>query len=281
MHVSSRLLCFWPGLARLWTKGDGSSLALALGFALILNLALISSFLWPELFGRGFPTMIWPILGVIWIVSAYISHQELAIRSQSREIVRESDSPVPDTLFIQAQREYLRGNWSDAEKLLRNRLQFRPRDSEARLLLATSYRHQGKTELALQELTVLQRFDESAPWIIEIEQEIALNVQRREDLPDNQQDNEIVERDLLLQDSQDLPKTEHSISNLSPTNLSDQDRPGSGRDGLREQVVEFADEEGDYEEGDDEEGDDTNVVAEENSRSERASPEKSQRHRAA
>jgi hypothetical protein len=138
-------------------------------------------------------------------------------------------------------------------------------------LLATSYRHQGKTELALQELTVLQRFDESAPWIIEIEQEIALNVQRREESPDNQQDNEIVERDLLLKDSPDLPKTEHSISNLSPANLSDQDRPGSGRDGLREQVVEFADTD----------GADADVVAEENTRSERASPEKSQRQRAA
>lgn len=167
MLNSSWLLCLWPGLARLWTRGEWASLILAIGFGAMLNLALVSSLRWPELLGSGFPTLIWPILTGIWIVSALISHYEL----KQRRIKRNSSadlSPVPDTLFIQAQREYLKRNWEAAETMLQRRLQFRPRDVEARLLLATMLRRLGRWDESLLELETLGRFDESEPWTFEI-----------------------------------------------------------------------------------------------------------------
>lgn len=170
MHVTSWLLCLWPGLARSWTKGDWSSLALAITFAAMLNLALVTSFKWPEMLGDGFATMIWPILAAVWIVSAMISHQELYTR-QKRPQTAADLSPVPDTLFIQAQREYLRGNWADAESMLRRRLQFRVRDVESRLLLATLLRHRQRYVDASVELDTLARFDESEAWKFELERE--------------------------------------------------------------------------------------------------------------
>ncbi|MEZ6093819.1 MAG: hypothetical protein R3C03_06225 [Pirellulaceae bacterium] len=173
MQFSSRVLCLWPGLARLWTKGDWASMGLAMGFALLLNVAMVSSFIWPELLGKSFPTVVWPVLGFVWIVSAFVSHQHLNwLESQVRGIAVDS-SPIPDTLFNQAQREYLKGNWSEAEILLKRRLQFRIRDVEARLLLATLYRRRGRLGESLHELQTLKRFDECQPWQFEIDRELS------------------------------------------------------------------------------------------------------------
>ncbi len=170
MHVTSWLLCLWPGLARSWTRGDWPSLALAITFAAMLNLALVTSFKWPELLGDGFPTLIWPILAAVWIVSAMISHHDLSARQKKQQTAADL-SPVPDTLFIQAQREYLKGNWADAETLLNRRLRFRSRDVESRLLLATLLRHRHRFADASVELETLARFDESEPWKFELDRE--------------------------------------------------------------------------------------------------------------
>ncbi len=76
-----------------------------------------------------------------------------------------------DTLFIQAQREYLGGHWEEAEMLLRRCLQTTPRDIEARLLLSTMLRHSRRLEEASEELTTILKFDESSNWIFEIRRE--------------------------------------------------------------------------------------------------------------
>jgi hypothetical protein len=190
MHVTSWLLCLWPGLARSWTKGDWPSLALAITFGAMLNLALVTSFKWPELLGDGFPTLIWPILAAVWIVSAMISHHELFTR-QKRPQTAADLSPVPDTLFIQAQREYLRGNWADAESLLKRRLQFRSRDVESRLLLATLLRHRYRFVDARVELDTLARFDESEVWKFELERERQLLELDQQQLSDRESAQEL------------------------------------------------------------------------------------------
>lgn len=183
MAYSSWLLCLWPGLARLWTRGEWPSLILAVAFGILLNLALISSFRWPELLGAGFPTFIWPILTGIWVVSALVARHELRILNARRNSSEEV-AAVPDTLFIQAQREYLRRNWDAAETMLRRRLQFRPRDAEARLLLATIYRRRQRWAEAIDELDTLQRFDEAEGWQFEIAAERAAIVAQQADVPD-------------------------------------------------------------------------------------------------
>ena len=63
-----------------------------------------------------------------------------------------ADPEQPDTLFNQAQREYLGGHWKEAEMLLERRIANAPRDMESRLLLATLFRHSRRLEQAGEEL---------------------------------------------------------------------------------------------------------------------------------
>jgi len=81
---------------------------------------------------------------------------------------------APDTLFIQAQSEYLRGHWEEATGLLVRQIRKNPRDVEARLLLATLFRHTREYEKAKVELANAQKFDEAIEWRIEIDREFEL-----------------------------------------------------------------------------------------------------------
>jgi hypothetical protein len=49
MMTFYRLLCLWPGLARLWLRGDLRGLLAAVGFAGLLNAALVATLIWPEI----------------------------------------------------------------------------------------------------------------------------------------------------------------------------------------------------------------------------------------
>ena len=161
----TRALCLWPGLAGLWLRGQWSSLVLAVGFALLLNLALAGSFLWPDLPGSRFSLVAWPILATGWILSFVLSWKALDRWSAGDETV----APGDDTLFIQAQTEYLKGDWELCQQFLVRRLHQQPRDLESRLLLATVLRRCGEIEAAREQLTVIKRIDGWQTW----EQEIA------------------------------------------------------------------------------------------------------------
>lgn len=171
MNWGSRLLCLWPGLARLWLRGDGYSLALAVFYSILLNLALISSLIWPDYLGSRFLLVAWPLLASVWVISFWVSWRSLPQwLSVGQRIAAEPDNRL-DTLFNVAQREYLKGNWVDARDLLERRLQLRPRDAEARLLLVGVLRQVGRLSQALEELQRLEGLDESRPWSFEINRE--------------------------------------------------------------------------------------------------------------
>ena len=171
MRWDKFLMCCWPGLSRLWLRGHWSALLVAIGFGVLLNLALVSTFLWPNSLGATFPMVVWPTLCLVWVVSCWVTIRTLpdvmAVGRQSRE----NTEKTGDTLFNQAQREYLRGNWIDAEKLLARRLELEPRDMESRLLLATLLRHSRRLARARSELDSMQKFDESINWKFEIRRE--------------------------------------------------------------------------------------------------------------
>ena len=171
MRWAPYLICCWPGLARLWTKGHSSSLVVAIGFAVLLNLALVSTFLWPTSLGITFPLVAWPTLLLIWTTSAVVTYRSIPDELAEVRHGRKNVEEVTDTLFNQAQREYLRGHWTDAEKLLKRRLHSKPRDIESRLLLATLLRHSRRLKEASEELDGLLKLDESIQWKFEISRE--------------------------------------------------------------------------------------------------------------
>ena len=57
----------WPGLPQLWFAGAWTGLALAAGFAALLNLAWVCSRLWTELLSPEIQTVIWLATGMIWL----------------------------------------------------------------------------------------------------------------------------------------------------------------------------------------------------------------------
>ena len=195
MRWGQLLLCGWPGLAHLWLRGSYPGLILAIGFSLVLNLALVSTFLWPALLGEFIPAIAWPIIFLVWLVSTWTSFDLVerlsAPPKMSSELERNDfsaeksriinydsqsdlDETLSHTLFNRAQLEYLKGHWTTAETLLKERLNQAERDIEARLLLATLFRHTGKLELATDQLGQMERFDDSVHWNFEIQRERSL-----------------------------------------------------------------------------------------------------------
>lgn len=171
MRWGPTILCGWPGLARLWTKGDWSSLWIAIGFSLLVNLTLVSTFVWPQLLGDSFPAVAWPLILVVWIASALVAYRslpELLSVGSAPDVI---DSTADDTLFIRGQAEYLKGSWTEAEKLLVRQLKKNPRDVQSRLYLATLYRHTRRLALAREQLIEIKKFDESIHWDFEIHRE--------------------------------------------------------------------------------------------------------------
>jgi hypothetical protein len=207
MNWGQLLLCGWPGLAHLWLRGSYTALVWAIGFSLLLNLALVATFLWPALLGVLFSAVVWPIIFLVWLVSSWTSVnmvQKLSVppRMSSEQertdfsaeksgIINHDDQSdlstvVSHTLFNRAQREYLKGHWTQAETLLKQRLEQAERDIEARLLLATLFRHSGKLDLAVHQLEQMRRFDDAVHWNFEIQRELQLIELIRQDQQNDQ-----------------------------------------------------------------------------------------------
>lgn len=184
------ILCGWPGLPGLWFRGRTSSLLVAIGFAILLNLALVSSFLWPWSLGETFPVVAWPMILLIWSTSSWVAYRQIPDLMAAPTSEKVASPERPDTLFIQAQREYLGGHWEEAETLLERQIRRQPRDVEARLLLATMLRHSRRLAEAEQQLAETLKFDESIEWKFEIDRERQLIELIQQDELDQSLENE-------------------------------------------------------------------------------------------
>jgi hypothetical protein len=155
----------WPGLPQLWWRGAWSGLVLAVGFAALLNLALLASLVWTEWLGSMSRTSLWGLVMTLWCCSSGFAWWICR---------RENDPCGPKSardLFPDAQDQYLKGNWLETERLLHDLLRRDETDAEAALLLATLYRHTGRWDEADAELRRLERRDVAAGWRREIEDE--------------------------------------------------------------------------------------------------------------
>jgi hypothetical protein len=106
----------------------------------------------------------WATLLTVWGCSAYRSFRSI------HEFC--GNEGVDDGgLFVQAQGEYLRGHWYEAESLLRKLLRKSPGDIEAHLLLATLYRHTRRGDEMRDRLRRLERLDGAQQWRWEVDRE--------------------------------------------------------------------------------------------------------------
>ncbi len=166
MRKAPWVTCVWPGLPQLWTHGSWSALALAVAFTILLNGALVSSFVWTELISPALISAAWLGVACVWIVSAAVSAWQLAAG------VHGGEPEGRDDPFVAARDEYLKGKWLEAEVLLDGVLRRNPGDVDAQLLLATMLRRSGRREEAYRRLRELKRLDGAEKWNNEIHHEL-------------------------------------------------------------------------------------------------------------
>jgi len=177
MRRTEWILCAWPGLARIWLRGDWYALLGATAFALVLNAALICTFVWPDLVSPTIRTAAWGLVAVTWLVTGAFSARRLSAGQKSQP------ENLDDHLLIKAQTEYLQGDWYEAEKSLLLMLQEQPLDADARIMLASLYRHTKRPDLARRELKRLRQQEPTGKWQMEIEHELQ-RLDRSEEVDD-------------------------------------------------------------------------------------------------
>jgi hypothetical protein len=164
----------WPGLARLWLRGEVGGLLTAVGFALLLNFALITTFVWPQLLSRQLPE--WLVPAMAWF--AVVCFWGVGLRAGVEIAAAIARATVPadaesTTLLRQAQLDYLKGHLIEAETRLNTLLHRTPGDVEAWLLLASVQRRTKRLAEARQSLAKLAELSGSIVWSEEVQREQA------------------------------------------------------------------------------------------------------------
>jgi Tetratricopeptide repeat len=154
----------WPGLPQLWYGGLWRGLALAVGFAALLDGLLLASFVWVELLSPRHLRLAWLASGGAWIVLSAASAWYARAMSERR-------ASGSEAMFREAMSEYLKGSWFEAERILGRLLHLHPRDVEARLMLATLMRHTERYAEARDHLARLELLRDAGRWAGEIASE--------------------------------------------------------------------------------------------------------------
>lgn len=168
MGFARSLTLVWPGLPWLWLRGSIGGLVIALAFAVLLDMAVVTTWIWSELVDLQVSIGIWTATIAVWMV-ATVS----AMSAFPAPIPRHRDAAV-DRLFLEARDAYLGRDWLSAERKLRAVLGMAPTDGEAQLLLATLLRRVGRDAESKKALEQLARSDCGAPWRTAIARELAL-----------------------------------------------------------------------------------------------------------
>ena len=163
--VARWITLLWPGLTQLWLSGAWWGLAIGCSFAWLMNLAILSTWDWTELVSPTVRMGVWVLLGMVWLASMILSFRQLLGFAPANAAEK------VEALFRRAGREYLRGNWIEAERLLGQVIQLNRHDVDARLMLASLLRRTGQTAEAAQCLRHLEAIDGAEKWRCEIERE--------------------------------------------------------------------------------------------------------------
>lgn len=166
MRGALLVTCCWPGLSRVWLRGEPGGLLPAVAFAAAVNGAMWLSFGSSVRLATTWQAAIWLALLAVWIVCSWRSYQALP------GLAANNPGPEAEDLFRRAQTEYLKGHWFEAEGLASQIIRRFPRDLEARLLLVSVYRRMRRLDEARGELRTLSRFERAGQWDHEIEEEI-------------------------------------------------------------------------------------------------------------
>lgn len=166
-------MAFWPGLAGIWLRGKWFALVGAAAFALVLNMALLTTFVWPRLLSRDLPGWALPLAAWVLVLWFWIAGRQGTARILAEEAAKSLQPDAQsDDVLSGAQNEYLKGHWMEAQAILTKLLSRRPGDAEARLLLASVYRRSGRLDAANEQLSLMAAVPGAAVWHEEIAREM-------------------------------------------------------------------------------------------------------------
>ncbi len=165
MRLARWFTPLWPGLTQLWFSGAWWGLAIGCGFAWLLNLAIVSTVVWTEWLDPWSRVGVWVLLLLVWAGSVTLSFRQLWTDNP------EQAAKAAEDLFRRAQREYLTGNWIQAEQLLTQLLALDGKDVNAHLLMASLLRRTGQLAEAAERLRRLSTMDGTEKWRGEIDRE--------------------------------------------------------------------------------------------------------------
>jgi tetratricopeptide (TPR) repeat protein len=146
-------------------------LTLAVGFTALANVLAAATLVWTEWLPTNIRWGAFGTLAVVWVlawIEGRADWRRLLAELSAGETAAVDPQEQADHWFHEAQSAYLAGVWVSAEQTLLKLLRQDPRDAEARLLLATLWRHEGRLEAAAAELDRLERLETAAPWRTEI-----------------------------------------------------------------------------------------------------------------
>ncbi len=186
MIASSRVTCFWPGLAAAWCRGNSTALSLAILSMWSLCFLILATFVWPQWVSTWALRGLWLLAIAAWIVSTVRSNWQFTRLIQVAKPLAAKDN------FLLAQDDYLAGNWFEAEAKLLQILHEYPRDAESQLLLVGVLRRTKRFRPALRRLAALESLDSGARWRYEIRQERAVIERRMAEVDEDSAENESV-----------------------------------------------------------------------------------------
>lgn len=166
MRVLRPLTLVWPGLPWLWLRGSMAGLVLALAFAILLDMAIVATWIWTEFLELPIVIGLWAGVAVVWGIATVSAATTFPAPLQS------GPDAAAEALFAAARDAYLARDWLAAETKLRSLLVVRPTDGEAQLLLGTLLRRVGRLREAREALDALSRSDAGATWRAAIAREI-------------------------------------------------------------------------------------------------------------
>ena len=162
------LAAVWPGLPELWQRGTPTALGQAIFFSILLNLCIVATWGWTEVLENPVRATAWLVTLGFWGWGIVGNHRFL------QGVAYSSAQAATGDLFPAAQREYLRGNWLETERLVSELLARNPSDVEAQLLLVALLRQTDNAVAALEQLDAAERMTGCERWRLEIFRERAV-----------------------------------------------------------------------------------------------------------
>lgn len=159
-------LCVWPGLPQVWSGQEVLGLILATSFALALNLALVSRWIWTEAFAPGWPEFFGTVAVCHWLASLGYTLWWIGLCHPERHRAE------IDRLFREAMEAYLQGQWNEARRRYERILAMDETDADALMQLGTLYVRAEQPASARRAFRQCLELEGGAKWRWEIEQSL-------------------------------------------------------------------------------------------------------------